>query len=176
MQLNTGSSLNLDGYNLSVGSMGGVAPINLSTHSLTTGSDNTDSTYSGNISGNGTLIKTGSGALTLSGVNSYLGLTTISMGELDFVGSNAWNPITNLGGAYLSGGELVFDYAGGADPYTTIVGLLGTKINGSMPLGVTDDLVNSRIIVSAVPEPSTLVLLGIGAIGLLAWAWRRRAA
>ena len=27
-----------------------------------------------------------------------------------------------------------------------------------------------------VPEPSTLVLLLIGAVGLLAWTWRRRAA
>jgi autotransporter-associated beta strand protein len=174
MQLNAGSSLNLDGYNLSVGSMGGVTPINLSTHTLTTGSDNTDSNYAGNISGNGTLIKTGSGALTLSGTNSYLGLTTIGAGELNYVGPNAWNPITNLGGAYLSGGDLVFDYTSSEDPYTTILCLLGTKINGATSMTLVDDIANKRVTLSlAVPEPSDLLLATTGLLSLLTLTRRR---
>jgi autotransporter-associated beta strand protein len=173
MQLNTGASLNLDGYDLAVGSMAGSALIGLSTHTLTTGSDNTDSTYSGSISGNGAIVKTGSGALSLSGSNSYLGMTTVNMGELDLVGQDAWNPIMNLGGAFLSGGDLIFDYDGSTDPYATIMGLMGTKITGSLPLYVTDDGSNSRVIVSAVPEPSTITFIGVGVLGLLAYAWRR---
>ena len=174
MQLNAGASLNLDGYNLTVGSMGGVAPIDLSTHTLTTGGDNTDSRYNGTIGGSGGLFKTGSGVLAVSGNNSYLGLTTVSGGELDLVGPNAWNPITNLGGAYLSGGELVFDYTGSADPYATIQSLLLKKINGSMPLNVTDDIVIDRVTVSLVPEPSSLLLVATCLLSLLGCAWRWR--
>ena len=54
MQLNAGS-LNLGNYNLTVGSMSGVAPITMGVATLTTGSDGTSTTYSGNISGNGAL-------------------------------------------------------------------------------------------------------------------------
>jgi autotransporter-associated beta strand protein len=132
-------------------------------------------TLSAQLSGPGGIEKLGEGALALSGANSYLGITTVDAGVLDLVGPNAWNPITNLGGAYLSGGELVFDYTGNADPYATILSLLNTKINGSAPLSVMDDTVNDRVtVLFAVPEPSTLLLAATGLLSLFSCAWQWR--
>jgi len=167
MQLNSGASLNLDAYNLAVGSMAGAAPINLSTHTLTAGGDNTDSSYSGPISGNGTLIKTGTGDLALSGSDSYLGLTTISAGNWISL-ARTHGILSRIWVARIFRAESWFLITrGSTDPYTTIVGLSGTKIYGSMPLAVMDDVVNSRVIVSAVPEPSAIALLGVGTVASL---------
>jgi len=47
---------------------------------LTVGNNNSAQTYSGSMTGIGSLIKTGTGAFTLSGTNSYTGNTTVSGG------------------------------------------------------------------------------------------------
>src|SRR5207248_12446 len=57
---------------------------------LTVGGNNQSTTYSGALSGGGSLIKTGSGTLFLTGANNYSGTTTVSTAgtlELDAGGT-----------------------------------------------------------------------------------------
>jgi autotransporter-associated beta strand protein len=102
MQLN-GGSLGLATYSLNVGSMSGSAPINLSNQTLTAGSDGTNSTYAGILSGGGSLTKTGSGVLDLAGSNTYSGRTTVIQGTLTVDGWLTNSAVTVQGGGSLSG-------------------------------------------------------------------------
>ena len=102
----SGGSLNLDGYDLVVGSMAGVAPISLGGHTLTAGGDGTSSTYSGALSGHGGLTKTGAGTLTLSGTSSYDGTTRVSGGALEVAGSIAASGVLIDGGTLQGAGRV----------------------------------------------------------------------
>ena len=73
---------------------------------LITGSDNTDTTFSGTISGaGGNLTKVGSGTFTLNGANTHSGTTLISAGNLQINNANGLqNSTVNVnGGALLFG-------------------------------------------------------------------------
>jgi len=59
--------------------------------SLTTGANNTSTTFSGAISGAGALVKTGSGILTLSGSNTYTGTTSVNGGSLRAATANTFS-------------------------------------------------------------------------------------
>jgi fibronectin-binding autotransporter adhesin len=86
---------------------GGVAAIVLGAPTgggvtLTIGSDGTNTVFSGNISdltannSAGSIIKIGTGSLTLSGINNYSGGTTANGGKLIFGSSTAYPANSNL--------------------------------------------------------------------------------
>ena len=72
-----GALLNLQASE-TIGSLAGDTPatggtVQLNANTLTTGGDNTDTTFAGQITGTGGLIKAGTATFTLSGNNSYDG-------------------------------------------------------------------------------------------------------
>ncbi len=97
-----------------------------------------DGLVSAKISGTGPLTKTGGGVLTLSGANNYSGLTALQAGTLKLE-SPAHNAVLTLGGVDVQGGQLLFDYNGGADPVDTIRSNLHAGYvagNGSLDSGM----------------------------------------
>jgi autotransporter-associated beta strand protein len=103
-----------------IGSLGGQGAVFLDTlGKLTVGGDNTNKTFSGVISGgfgSGSLTKTGTGSLELSGVNIYGGETVVSAGVLAIsnaaaLGSTAANSFTTVeaGAALQLNGSILFN-------------------------------------------------------------------
>ncbi|HCP4103146.1 TPA: autotransporter-associated beta strand repeat-containing protein, partial [Escherichia coli] len=65
-----------------------------------------DSVFSGEISGNGSLIKKGQGDMTLDGINSYQGITRIDQGNLRI------NSDQSLGGGNKNNSDLIMNGGG----------------------------------------------------------------
>jgi autotransporter-associated beta strand protein len=132
------------GGGMTVGSIEGAGNYFLGAKQLTVGGNNLSTTVSGTISDGGTsggiggsLVKVGSGTLTLAGVNSYTGATSVDGGVLQLDGTIT-SAVTVNSGAIFSGNGIV-------DPATVTInsgavfapglpGQLGTfmTINGSL--------------------------------------------
>ena len=120
MLVMTNGTLNMANTNLSVGSLTGSGNLTHSSgtagaRTLTIGTDNTSpAAYTGVIS-NGTatsvaVTKSGTGTLTLSGNNSYTGLTTISAGSIDLgaAGNGTNGPLgTTAAGTSVTSGAVL---------------------------------------------------------------------
>jgi len=89
------------GASQNLGVIAGAGALNLSSYSLTTNATS-DSTYSGVISGTGSLTKNGAGTLTLSNTNTYNGSTTINAGTLQIDGNMANSGLVINSGAIIS--------------------------------------------------------------------------
>jgi autotransporter-associated beta strand protein len=103
-------SIELSGLNsVTVGSIEGAGTYQLGGRQLITGTNDLSTTVSGEITGTGgSLVKTGSGTLTLTGSNSYTGQTIVQNGTLVVDGSIAKSSLTTVqGGARLAGSGTV---------------------------------------------------------------------
>jgi autotransporter-associated beta strand protein/T5SS/PEP-CTERM-associated repeat protein len=103
LTVNAGGTFDLNNFNQTVGSLAGAGSVMLGAGTLTTGSDNTSTTFSGTISGPGGLTKIGAGTLVLTGTNPYSGATAVNGGRLTVNGSIPNSTLTVDGGATLGG-------------------------------------------------------------------------
>ena len=90
----SGTTLNVSSYSPTVGSISGAGIIDAAsgTPTLTIGSDNSSKSFTGqikNTAGSLAITKIGSGALTLSGANTYSGVTTLSSGTININNASA---------------------------------------------------------------------------------------
>jgi autotransporter-associated beta strand protein len=116
------------------------------------------------------LVVSSSGSVTLGGLSDgglAKSLTLDGPGELILSGND-----TYTGGTVVNGGTLVLaSNTAIAEGTSLTVGVGATSIfNNSAAVS----LAASSPTVSPVPEPGTIGLLGVGAIGLAGYAWRRR--
>ncbi len=126
-------------FSQTIGSLAGGGTVNLGTSAatpaagavLTTGGDNSSTTYSGTIVGAGGLTKQGTGTFTLSGANTYLGPTRVNSGTLLVAGS-----ITGTSGVNVTAGAF-----GGTGVVTGPVTVAtGASLQGGDGLAAGDNL------------------------------------
>ena len=98
----SGATLNLASFNQTIGSLAGAGGVTLGSATLTTGNDNTSTTFSGVISGAGGLTKIGNGILMLTGANTFTGGTTTSIAA-DLVVNGSLASGVTVNGGVLSG-------------------------------------------------------------------------
>ena len=99
--------LDMNGINATLGGLKGTGGVTLiANHTLSIGNDNQATTYSGTLTGSGSLAKIGSGTSTVLGSSNFSGATTIASGALDVGGGGGLSPNSNL----------VFNAAGGGLP------------------------------------------------------------
>lgn len=134
-----------------IGSLAGSGNTTLNANTLTTGGDNTSTTYSGALSGlGGSLVKNGTGTFTTSGANTYTGTTTVNTGTLNVLGSH-------IGGANYT-----------IAPGATLAGAGDGLVTGVITLAPNASITqNGAIIVgdatALIPVASTLSITSSGA-------------
>ncbi|WP_454624929.1 autotransporter outer membrane beta-barrel domain-containing protein [Bradyrhizobium cenepequi] len=100
------ATLDLNGFDQAIASLAGSGKVALGSATLTTGNDNTSTSFSGAITGTGGLVKTGAGTFSLTGSSTYTGPTSVNAGILGVDGSLASPVSVNAGGTLIGNGTI----------------------------------------------------------------------
>ena len=140
---------------MTAGSIEGAGSYILGAKALTVGSNNLSTEVSGVISGlGGSLIKVGTGTLTLLGANTYSGGTTISGGAIEVGNNNAvgTGTVTLDGGTFRAG----FNTLVVTNPFSINASGGNVDTNGNLELALT----------GSISGPGALTKIGAGTLVL----------
>ncbi|WP_238137038.1 beta strand repeat-containing protein, partial [Variovorax sp. JS1663] len=127
------ATLDLNGFDQTVGSLAGLGNVTLGSGTLTSGGNNTTTLFGGQISGSGGLTKTGSGVLALAGANTYTGATIVNAGILRAVSANS---AFGNGSAITVNANATLDLSGFSETVGSLAGSgLVTLTGGSLTNG-----------------------------------------
>ncbi|MCJ1901414.1 MULTISPECIES: autotransporter-associated beta strand repeat-containing protein [Paracoccus] len=113
--VDAGASLDLDGFDQTIGSLSGAGDVTLGQGTLTTGGDGSDTGFGGTISGTGGLVKEGGGTLILSGTNTHSGDILVAGGVLQ-LGSGSIGTLMIAGDMELGTGSVLGFDLGASGP------------------------------------------------------------
>jgi fibronectin-binding autotransporter adhesin len=137
---------------------------------LTVGNNGFSTTYTGALSGSGSLTKIGSGELTLAGSNIYTGGTTIGAGTLQVGGGSGGSVFAST--TVSNGGELLFN-PGISSTYAGAISGTGSVVkigSGSLALAASSNYSGGTILAagSLVVSNTSGSALGSGSLSLQA--------
>ncbi len=146
--VSAGATFNLNGFNETINGLAGAGLVDNASASAVTlveGNTNATSTFSGIISNSGggalSLTKVGTGTLTLTGANTYTGVTTVSAGGVTLNFTAAGAPLGNIisSSSALNIGSALLTLTGStaantqAFNNTTVIGGARITIGGTTP-------------------------------------------
>ncbi|MDD0843064.1 autotransporter domain-containing protein [Pseudomonas sp. Gutcm_11s] len=155
------TTLDLNSFNQSIGSLAGSGTVQLGSATLSAGGSNASTTFSGTLTGTGGLTKNGTGTLTLSGSSNYGGATAINAGTLK-AGSTGALASTST---FTLGSGTTLDLGNFNQNIGSLAGS-GTVALGSANLGVGADN-SSTTFSGAINGTGGLTKNGTGALTLI---------